>query len=106
VELMEIATLVFRIGVGVGALLVGIGAVVAALALRPVARDLRSLAADARRLTRLAESELPAASAEAAPTDEASATEKVDRAAAGRATDRGPLGPVQSAHATEDERIA
>lgn len=55
---MELATTIFWIGVGLGALLVGIGMIMMALSLRPVARDVRALANDARRLTRLAESEL------------------------------------------------
>jgi hypothetical protein len=55
---MDLATTIFWVGVGVGALLVGIGVIMIALTLRPVARDVRALATDARRLSRLAESEL------------------------------------------------
>jgi hypothetical protein len=55
---MELATTIFWLGVGIGALLVGIGVIMIALSLRPVARDARALANDARRLSRLAESEL------------------------------------------------
>ena len=55
---MDLATTIFWVGVGLGALLVGIGVIVIAVAIRPVARDARALANDARRLSRLAESEL------------------------------------------------
>ena len=55
---MDLATTIFWIGVGAGALLVGIGVIMIAVSLRPVARDIRALANDARRLTRLAESEV------------------------------------------------
>jgi hypothetical protein len=55
---MDVAITIFRVGVGIGAVLVGLGIVLIALYLRPVARDARALANDARRLANLAETEL------------------------------------------------
>jgi hypothetical protein len=95
---MEIALAIFRIGVGVGALLVGLGLLLTALALRPVARDLRSLANDARRLARLTEEELPALARErAVERHQPDVTEDVEAA---------PVGPVQSVGTREGEHIA
>jgi hypothetical protein len=55
---MDIAITIFRVGVGIGAVLVGLGIIFIVLTLRPLARDSRALANDARRLANLAESEL------------------------------------------------
>lgn len=111
---MELAETVFRIGVGVGALLVGIGLLVGVVALLPLARDARALARDARRLSRLAEEELPellvqarsvAANAELLTEDMAVRLEQ-SRVAAELATGRPPGMSVQSGDAAEDEQIA
>jgi hypothetical protein len=85
---MDIAILIFRIGIGVGAVLVGLGVIIIALSLRPVARDARALASDARRLANLAERELAGRSTSEPATPSASA------------------GPVQSPDTREDEQIA
>lgn len=112
---MDLALTIFRIGVGVGALLVGIGILVAVLALRPVLRDGRALARDVRRLTQLAESELPelldqarsvTANAEVLTEDLAVTIEQLRAADDEARPGRAPVGPVQSAHAGEDEQIA
>jgi uncharacterized protein YoxC len=113
---MDIALTIFRIGVGVGALLVGIGVIIAVLALRPAARDVRALAADARRLLRLSESELPAiieharqvsGNAEELSEDLAVTLERLDAATSAiEVVGRPLIGPVQSGDATEDEQIA
>jgi hypothetical protein len=55
---MDIAVTIFRVGVGIGAVLVGLAIVLIAFSLRPLARDARALANDARRLANLAEREL------------------------------------------------
>jgi hypothetical protein len=123
---MDLAQTIFQVGVGVGALLVGLGVVLAALSLRPVARDARRLASDARRLVALTEAELPAILADAREVG-ADVEELVTNLAA-RVDELGDLassleypvpqwpksllpprsttGPVQSADAREDERIA
>ena len=110
---MELAEVVFRIGVGVGALLVGIGLLVAVVSLLPLARDVRSLAIDTRRLARLMEKDVPelmaqarsvAANAEMLTEDLAVRLEQSRPAEAptGRPTGM----PVQSGDAAEDEQIA
>jgi hypothetical protein len=55
---MDVAITIFRVGVGIGAVLVGLGIIFIALSLRPLARDARAMANDARRLANLAEREL------------------------------------------------
>jgi hypothetical protein len=123
---MELAQTIFQVGVGVGAILVGLGVVLAALSLRPVARDARRLANDARRLVRLTGEELPAiladarelgADVEGLVADLSARIEEVGRVAANLEypvpqwptslpPPRPTQGPVQSANAREDERIA
>lgn len=110
---MELAEVVFRIGVGIGAVLVGVGLLIAVIALLPLAREVRSLAADTRRLARLLEQDVPelmaqarsvAANAEMLTEDLAVRLEqsRLAEAPAGR-----PVGmPVQSGDAAEDEQIA
>jgi hypothetical protein len=108
---MDLAQVIFQVGIGIGALLVGAAVMLIALSVRRLARDARSLAEDARRLARLAEEELPAIlgsqrgpiadhafGIEPAPTEKP-AVEEV-------AASRPAVGPVQSAHAREDESIA
>ena len=122
---MDVAETIFRVGVGIGALLVGIGVVALALAIRPLARDTRALANDARRLARVAEGELPeiltharelSANAEVLSEDVAVKLERlgelanaVEEAVAVRepaSDERVPIGPVQSRDVREDEQIA
>ena len=91
---MDIAVLIFRVGVGVGAVLIGLGVILIALSLRPVARDARALANDARRLANLAEREL------------AGLVEGSRDLPALPTPSSGPAGPVQSAETREDERTA
>ncbi|HET7582484.1 MAG TPA: hypothetical protein VFL75_07005 [Candidatus Limnocylindria bacterium] len=95
---MDVAITIFRIGVGVGAVLVGLGIILIAIYLRPLARDARALANDARRLANLAERELSGL------IDGARELGR-DPDVTGRI---GPatVAPVQSPDATEDERIA
>jgi hypothetical protein len=111
---MDLAEVIFRVGVGVGALLVGLGLLVSVVALLPLARDLRGLAADTRRLARLAERDLPellsqarsvAANAELLTEDVAVRLEQ-SRLAPERAVGRSTEVPVQSDDAAEDEQIA
>lgn len=114
--MMEAALTIFRIGVGIGAVLVGIGVILAVLAWRPVARDARALAGEARRLVRRAEEELPAileharqlsGNAEELSEDMAVTLERLDAAASAlERVGRPTAGPVQSGDADEDERIA
>lgn len=129
---MDVAITIFRIGVGVGAVLVGVGIVLIALSLRPLARDARVLARDARRLANLAETELTSImggarqltdGAEEVTRDLAvrieqlkdQATELEDRvlahpaasvAASVTSASSPGIGPVQSPNAREDEQIA
>lgn len=56
---MDIALTIFRVGVGVGAVLLGIGVIAAVIALRPLVRETRALARDAARVNRLIDQELP-----------------------------------------------
>lgn len=111
---MDLALTIFRLGVGIGALLVGVGLVIAALSLRPLLRDVRSLAGDVRRLSRLADEELPgllehartvAANAEVLTEDVAVRLEQ-SRMAAELAARRPSGMPVQSDDAAGDDRIA
>lgn len=111
---MELAETIFRVGVGVGALLVGIGLLVAVVAMIPLARDVRALARDTRRLSRLAETDLPqllelarsvAANAELLTEDLAVRLEQ-SRLAAEAPAGRPPDMPVQSGDAAEDQQIA
>jgi len=111
---MELAESIFRIGVGVGALLVGIGVVLAVVATIPLARDVRALARDTRRLSHLAESDLPellelarnvAANAELLTEDLAVRLEQ-SRLAAEPPSGRPTGMSVQSGDAAEDEQIA
>jgi hypothetical protein len=90
---VDIAITIFRVGVGIGAVLVGVGIILIALSLRPLTRDARALATDARRLATLAEREL---------------TGIIDGARGLTAQPRSPAGPtpVQSPDEREDERIA
>lgn len=120
---MDIAEIVFRVGVGVGALLIGIGLVALVLAIGPLSNDARSLANDVRRLTRLVEHELPRLldrSRGGPPADGAPAAQIApDRPVvpepepepsldwiADRHAGRADGGPVQSADQREDEQIA
>lgn len=111
---MELAELIFRAGVGVGALLVGIGLVVAVIALLPLARDVRALARDTRRLSRMAESDLPELlelAREVAANAELLTEDLAVRLEQSRLTAEPPAGrphgmPVQSGDAAEDEQIA
>jgi hypothetical protein len=113
---MDLALTVFRVGVGVGALLVGIGVIVAILSLRPLIRDSRALARDALRVVRLTETELAGivaharevtANAEEMSEDISQALARIGAVAdAFEQRGRPILGPVQSADAREDERIA
>jgi hypothetical protein len=111
---MEIADIVFRVGVGIGVVLVGAGVVVAAISLRPLTRDVRSLARDAERLTRLLEEEMPELLARAG-SDVAGAAESSEdvafsiehaRIPAQVGTGRPAIGSVQSRDEDEDGRIA
>jgi hypothetical protein len=111
---MDLALTIFRLGVGIGALLVGIGLVIAVLSLRPLVRDVRALAADTRRLTRLADEQLPlllehartvAANAEILTEDVAVRLEQ-SRMSAELAARRPSGMPVQSSDAAGDEHIA
>jgi hypothetical protein len=115
---MDLALTIFRLGVGIGALLVGIGLVIAVVSLRPLVRDVRALASDTRRLARLADEQLPAvlehartvaANAEVLTEDVAVRLEQSRLAAdlppgppAGRAAGM----PVQSGDASGDDHIA
>ena len=129
---MDIAITIFRIGVGVGAVLVGLGIVLIAISVLPLARDVRALANDARRLANLAERELAnivAGARELRSETEALAEDlelrlgrlRDDAAVMEDGAARGPgaafptlpaprspaaLPPVQSRDAREDERIA
>jgi hypothetical protein len=127
---MDVAITIFRVGVGVGAVLVGLGIIFIALSLRPLARDARALANDARRLANLAETELGSivhgARELAAGTEEQAdeLAERIERlnlqareleervlfepAVTVGASIAAPsaLTPVQSPHAREDEQIA
>lgn len=111
---MDLALTIFRLGVGIGALLVGIGLVIAVLSLRPLVRDVRGLATDTRRLTRLADEQLPqllehartvAANAEILTEDVAVRLEQ-SRMSAELAARRPSGMPVQSGDAAGDEHIA
>jgi hypothetical protein len=111
---MEIADIVFRVGVGIGVVLVGTGVVVAAISLRPLTRDVRSLARDAERLTRLLEDEMPerlarygsaVAGAGESSEDVAFRIEPA-RTPAGVGAGRPTVGSVQSRDEDEDGRIA
>jgi hypothetical protein len=111
---MELAEVIFRVGVGVGALLVGAGLLIAVIALLPLARDLRGLAADARRLARIAERDVPELLAQArsvAANAELLTEDVAVRLEQSRVATESPVGrpagmPVQSGDAGEDEQIA
>jgi hypothetical protein len=112
---MDVAEVVFRLGVGVGALLIGVAMVVAVLSLRPLARDVRSLTRDVRRLAELAEGEIPelltqarnvAANAEVLTEDLAVRLEQSRIAADLPPVGHPPGMPVQSGDAGEDQQIA
>jgi vacuolar-type H+-ATPase catalytic subunit A/Vma1 len=128
---MDIAITIFRVGVGVGAVLVGLGIILIAFSLRPLARDARALANDARRLANLAERELAGLidGARELTQDTEAVTRELEQRVARldrqteRAEDGGSaahavsaavaspvsprtLPPVQSRDAREDERIA
>lgn len=130
---MDVAVTIFRIGVGIGAVLVGLGIVMIALSLRPLARDARALANDARRLANLAERELSSimdgarqltAGTEEMTTELADRLDRLHREAQAleeritaepTVTITGVVGspvspsarpPVQSPDTREDERIA
>jgi uncharacterized membrane protein YccC len=111
---MDLAETIFRIGVGIGALLVGVGLLVAVVSVIPLARDVRALARDTRRLSRLAETDLPqllelarsvAANAELLTEDLAVRLEQ-SRPAAEPPPGRPHDMPVQSGDAAEDQQIA
>jgi len=111
---MDLALTIFRLGVGIGALLVGVGLLIAVLSLRPLVRDIRALATDTRRLSRLADEQLPellehartvAANAEILTEDVAVRLEQ-SRMAAEPPPRRMPGMPVQSGDAAGDEHIA
>lgn len=97
---MELAETIFRVGVGIGALLIGIGLLVAVIALLPVVRDLRALAADSRRLARLAERDVPELVAQARSVAANAEILTEDLAV------RLEQSRVQSGDAREDEQIA
>ena len=127
---MDVAITIFRVGVGVGAVLVGLGIIFIALSLRPLARDARALANDARRLANLAETELGnivrgaqelTAGAEEQADELAQRLDLLNRQArdleervpaepplmvAASVAAPSALPPVQSPHAREDEQIA
>ena len=92
---MELALIVFRIGVGIGALLVGIGLLLAVVSLRGLARDVRALARDTARLTRVLDKELP-------ELIERAREATVEKPPPGRLDE----GSVQSPDAEENEAIA
>lgn len=111
---MDLALTVFRLGVGIGALLVGVALVIAVLSLRPLVRDVRGLASDSRRLARLADEQLPellehartvAANAEVLTEDVAVRLEQ-SRVAADLPPGRPAGMPVQSGDAAGDDHIA
>jgi hypothetical protein len=127
---MDVAITIFRIGVGIGAVLVGLGIIFIALSLRPLARDARALANDARRLANLAETELAnimrgarelTAGAEEQAEELARRLDRLNQQAleleervsaepsvtvAASVATPSALPPLQSPHAREDERIA
>jgi uncharacterized protein YoxC len=123
---MDLAVTIFRIGVGLGALLVGIGVVILVLSLRPLTRDTRALANDVRRLARLAEADLPeiltharelAANAEVLSEDMAVKLDRLGELAGALEevvaermepppAPRPAIGSVQSADVREDGQIA
>jgi hypothetical protein len=126
---MDVAEVVFRVGVGVGALLIGIGLLALVLAIGPLSNDARSLANDVRRLTRLVEKELPRLleRGRTAPVEPVDRTQPAEPPATGtppgkiapepaadpsldwigpRPPGRPASGPVQSADQREDEQIA
>ena len=111
---MDIALTVFRVGVGVGALLLGTGLIAAVIALRPLVRETRSLARDAARLSRMIDRDLPellerariaVADAEQVSQDLAVRLEQAQAGAIGP-PGRPGIGSVQSRHAEEGEQIA
>lgn len=111
---MDIALTIFRVGVGVGAVLLGIGVIAAVIALRPLVRDTRALARDAARVNQLLDRELPellqharavVADAELVAEDLAVTLEQAQstpNVAAGRPA----IGSVQSRDAEEGEQFA
>jgi len=126
---MDVAEVIFRVGVGVGALLIGIGLLALVLAIGPLSNDARSLANDVRRLTRLVEKELPrilerGRTVPVQPVDRAQPAEPPATGAPPSEIAPGPSpepsldwigerhpgrpasGPVQSADQREDEQIA
>jgi len=55
---MELVTIIFEVGVGIGVVLIGVAAVLLAVGALPLLRETRGLAADSRRVAVLAEREL------------------------------------------------
>jgi uncharacterized protein YoxC len=111
---MDVALTVFRVGVGIGAVLVGLALVIAVVWLRPLVRDVRALSRDAARLAQVVDEELPAlldharsvaADAERLTEDLAVRVEQL-QASPSSAGGRSIMGPVQSADAAEGEQIA
>ena len=106
---MDVAEVIFRVGVGVGALLIGIGLLALVLAIGPLSNDARSLANDVRRLTRLVEKELPRildrAQPPPGPPTKGTSEPTLDWIGE-RHPGRPTSGPVQSADQREDEQIA
>lgn len=122
---MELVTIIFEVGVGIGAVLIGVAALVFAVAALPLLRETRALAADSRRVAAVAEHELqPLLSharevAENAEVLSEDVAVKLDRlndlmnalqhtlesvritAAPGRVA----FGSIESAHPREDERF-
>ncbi len=111
---MDIALTVFRVGVGIGALLLGVGMVAAVIALRPLVRDARGLARDAARVSRLLDAEIPellerartvVADAELVSQDLAVRLEQAQSGAISVAG-RPAIGSVQSRDVEEGDQIA
>jgi uncharacterized protein YoxC len=122
---MDLVSVIFQAGVGIGVLLVGAAALVLAIAALPLLRETRALAADSRRIATSAERELQpllvharevAANAEVLSEDVAVKLDRLNdlmnalqhtletvqiTAAPGRVA----IGSVESADAREDERF-
>ncbi len=120
---MELVTIIFEVGVGIGVVLVGAAALVLAVGALPLLRETRALAAESRRVATLAERELQplfgharevAANAEVLSEDVAVKLDRLNdlmnalqhtletvqiTAGPGRVA----IGSVESAHAREDE---
>jgi uncharacterized protein YoxC len=123
--MMELVTVIFQVGVGIGIVLIGVAAVIFAVGALPLLRETRALAADSRRIAAITERELQpllsharevAQSAEVLSEDVAVKLDRLNdlmnslqhtletvriTAAPGRVA----FGSIESANAREDDRF-